>query len=115
MSCTAFPIFVYTQFPGHAHLLRDSVVQSTVADVRVKPLYGLRVLDALRQVDNVLEVLALHLLPHGKIKGTKTVAPLRLRHLDTDVTVPAGSHSVQDGTEEGIPEWVRTHKWEGHQ
>ena len=86
------------------------MVQSTVADVGVKPLHGLRVPDALRQVDNVLEVLALHLLPHGEIKGTEAVAPLRLGHLDTDISVPTGTHPVQNRAEEGIPEGVRTHK-----
>ena len=97
-------------FSSHAHLLRDGVVQPAVADVGVKPLHGLRVPDALRQVDDVLEVLALHLLPHGKIEGTEAVTPLRLGHLDADISVPAGTHPVQDGAEEGVSEGERTYK-----
>ena len=80
------------------------MVESTVADVGVEPLDGLRVLDPLRQVDDVLEVLALHLLPHGKIKRTQSVATPCLRHLDADVSVPTGANTVQNGAEEGVSE-----------
>ena len=85
------------------HLLRDSMVEPTVADIGIEALHSLRILDPLWQVDNVLEVLALYLLLHREVEGTQSMAAIGLGHLDTDILVPTGPHPIQDGTQEGIP------------
>ena len=80
------------------------MVEPTVADIGIEPLHCLRILDPLWEVDNVLEVLALHLFLHGEIEGTQTMTTSGSRHLDTDVLVPSGPNTIQDGAEKSISE-----------
>ena len=58
-------------------------------------------------VDEVLEVLALHLFLHWEVQGSQPLAAVTACHLDTDVSIATGTHSVQDTAQQSIPVDVR--------
>ena len=58
-------------------------------------------------VDEVLEVLALHLFLHREVQRSQPMATVTACHLDTDVSIATGTHSVQDTAQQSIPVDVR--------
>ncbi len=84
------------------HILSDCMVESAVSHVSIELAHGLRELDALRRVVDVLEILALHLLVYGQVEWPESLASISALHLDTDVTVTTGTHTVQDRAQESI-------------
>ncbi len=78
------------------------MVESAVSHVGIELAHGLRELDALRRVVDVLEILALHLLVNGQVEGPESLASISALHLDTNVTVTTGTHTVQDRAQESI-------------
>ena len=84
------------------HILSDCMVEPAVSHVSIELAHCLRELDALRRVADVLEILALHLLVYGQVEGSKSLATISTLHLDTDVTVTTGTHTVEDRAQEGI-------------
>ena len=72
-------------------------------DCHVTPCVGHMTQLTGRGVDQVLQVLALHLLLHGQGQGAQPLAAVGAVHLDTHIPVTAGPHPVQDTAEEGIP------------
>ena len=58
-------------------------------------------------VDEVLEVLALHLFLHREVQRSQPMAAVTACHLDTDVSIATGTHSVQDTAQQSIPVDVR--------
>ena len=84
------------------HILSDCMVESAVSHVSIELAHGLRELDALRRVVDVLEILALHLLVYGQVEWPESLASISALHLDTDVTVTTGTHTVQNRAQESI-------------